>query len=401
MGEKAKRQVEVWQLVVIDWRKRLVQTLVALMLTAALYQIGATLGIWVKIEPGVRAGRVLIGLVFSWIAGSYLLFFYTNLMNRLLFRYVSEGFEHLKNGDHKAALESFRKSYDYFDRHPWQEKLFPFLALDVGKYSYREKTLITQAMVYEWLGNDQDRVRCYERVLDVNPENELVISTLNFIAAVTGGEVRPMPRHVPFRAFTRNKPKSKPWWQAALPYILLWIFVFFCSVPATIALSRVFRLLNWNAFLSGVYGIGLLAPFIVWGAVWIIGRLVLIDFYRGERLYRKKRYREGIQAYETQAAFLQENPWVDKWRWLFLPKSGAYSYQEWCLLRMTDGYELLNEGDRLLPIYEQILALNPYNGVAIISINFIKKYRREDGTIRALDQEGYANHGNGSKTAGR
>lgn len=99
-----------------------------------------------------------------------------------------------------------------------------------------------------------------------------------------------------------------------------------------------------------------------------------------EVLCRKGEYREGIQELEIQAALLEERPWIEKWGWLILPRLRAYSYKEWALLRIANAYIQLGEGDRLLPLSEQILALNPKNGLAATNIKFINLFRGEEGS---------------------
>ncbi len=380
METEAKQQVDNSPLRMQDWRKQAVRWVVILGITAILYWVGGILNVWASIFPAVPILKIAVSLLLSWMGCFVLLVIYGVAISHLLIKSYVDGMKYIQDGNYEAGLEAFKEHYDFFDRHPQLGWVYTVLMLDSSKYGHREIALLNQAHAYIQLGNSAEVLRCYEECLALNPKNEMVTSSLNLAAAISGGEIRPMPGHVPYRAYVKRKRRG-PWWQGCLSGIVGASLAACCSVPTFFAVGTLGGFWDDADITFAVIGTVLISLLLLRVMGWAVARLVLMDFYRGEQLLRKRQYREAVQSFQNQAAFLRENPWVDEWRWAFLPNSGPYSYQEWALQRMAYGYIQLGEGDRLLPLYEQMLDLNPRNGLAQTSINFIKLFRGEEESV--------------------
>lgn len=349
-----------------DWRKVLLVWLLTFLIVGTVYMLGEALRIWAVIFPASVFWQVLFGLAASWILGRILLGVYSSLVARALIKDYFEGFKHLQAGQFDEALAAFERQYAFFDQRPHLEKWYSLITLDASKYGHRELALINQAYVYIQMGKGDQVIRCYEQCAALNPGNGLAISNLNTANAVLGGEIRPMPEHIPFRGYIDLRLQRRLRWLSLAAFVVFYIP---CSVFSTtlIFLSR-------DAFADvpvAFIGSAILCVMSVWLYRLVSMQMALFDFYRGERLLKARRYREAIHAYLMQTAFFNDHPWVDEWRWIILLSPSAYSYREWVLLRMAYAYKQLGEGSEAIKLYEECLNLNPVNGLAASNLNFI------------------------------
>lgn len=379
MGAKGKNQIEIPVTRRGDWRKGIVILMMLLGVIVIIYLVGRVLGIWALFPPLIYEimPPVLLHLSASFFFFSILLIVYAVAITNLRHKPYFDGMKHVEKRHFDRALEAFERYYDAFDGHPRRERWAWLIVLSPSKFKPREVALMNQAAVHIQLGNFAEAFRCYERCLALYPDNELVISDFNLVAVVTGGEICPMPGYIPVQATRESNPKYA-WWQEILPVIILLppLFCFFVTIFFVLLLiaGRLDANIIWLSFgLTVVYGF-LMAVFVRWDFT----RQALPHLHRAERLYRKGEYREGIRELELQAALLEDQPWIDKWQWLILPPLRAYSYREWVLIQMAYGYVQLGEGDRLLPLYRQVLDLNPRNGIAHERINIINFFQEQD-----------------------
>ena len=87
-----------------------------------------------------------------------------------------------KKGDYAQAIKEYKKSYDFFCRHPWVDKYRYITLLSTNRISYTEMALANIAFCYAQSGNGELSKQYYNKVLELFPGSELAKSALNMIS---------------------------------------------------------------------------------------------------------------------------------------------------------------------------------------------------------------------------
>jgi len=144
---------------------------------------------WISLVPQLLLMTFLIGVYYlldirnfiMWGALTYILI--SRVSRHFLAGYHREGTLYANNHDFQAAIESFKKSYDFFTRNAWLDKYRYLTLLTSSKMSYREMALSNIAFSYGQLGDIEKATEYYERTLAEYPENNIAPSALNLIRA--------------------------------------------------------------------------------------------------------------------------------------------------------------------------------------------------------------------------
>ncbi|HEV7766043.1 MAG TPA: hypothetical protein VGQ76_13645 [Thermoanaerobaculia bacterium] len=101
------------------------------------------------------------------------------------------------------------------------------------------------------------------------------------------------------------------------------------------------------------------------------------DHARGIRLLRAGRNDEAIAAFEKSYAFFSHHPWLDRWRYLTLLSSSAYSYRELALCNVAFANLQMDRVDQALGAYRRALVEFPACPMATHSIRVLEMARRD------------------------
>lgn len=88
-----------------------------------------------------------------------------------------------KQGNYAQAIEEFKKSYDFFQKHSWIDKYRYLTLLSSSKASYAEMALLNIAFCYTQSNNAELSKEYYKKVLEFFPDSEMAKSALNMISS--------------------------------------------------------------------------------------------------------------------------------------------------------------------------------------------------------------------------
>ena len=83
------------------------------------------------------------------------------------------------------AIPCFRRSLDFFDRHPWLDKYRSLLLLSPSGASYREMALANMGFCYSQVGDGHNARSQYQQCLERFPDSGLAQTALNMMDSVT------------------------------------------------------------------------------------------------------------------------------------------------------------------------------------------------------------------------
>ena len=108
----------------------------------------------------------------------------------------------------------------------------------------------------------------------------------------------------------------------------------------------------------------------------ICRRLVTRSNRRGFQLLKQGAFSQAIAEYEKGYEFFSRHPWIDRYRYLTLLSSSAYSYREIALCSIAFAYAQMGDGANAVRFYERALSEFPDCAIARTSLK----------TIAALDE---------------
>lgn len=120
---------------------------------------------------------ILIAIIF----GACIVVIYRYIIRYTIIINGVKGIKFLKKGDFDKAIICFEKSNSFFLAHKILDKYGYIVFLNSSKYTYREPILINLAFLYAQKGDINKAKEYYEECLKINPQNEIAISSLNFI----------------------------------------------------------------------------------------------------------------------------------------------------------------------------------------------------------------------------
>ena len=87
----------------------------------------------------------------------------------------------------------------------------------------------------------------------------------------------------------------------------------------------------------------------------ICRRLVTRRIRRGYRLLKKNAFAEAIAEYGRAYDFFSRHAWIDRFRYLTVLSSSAYSYREIALCNIAFAYAQLGDGTKAVETYRRAL----------------------------------------------
>jgi tetratricopeptide (TPR) repeat protein len=110
-------------------------------------------------------------------------------------------------------------------------------------------------------------------------------------------------------------------------------------------------------------------------------RLVTRRHRRGFQLLKQRAFSGAIAEYEKGYDFFSRHPWIDRFRYLTLLTSSAYSYREIALCSIAFAYAQMGDGAKAVETYERALAEFPDCAIARTSLKTVAALdgRHEEG----------------------
>lgn len=91
------------------------------------------------------------------------------------------GMRALKQGDYEQAIKSFEKSFGFFSKHQWIDRLRVFTTFSVSKLCYCEIALVNKAFALICLDRKEEAKVLYEQCLKKYPENNIAFYALKMM----------------------------------------------------------------------------------------------------------------------------------------------------------------------------------------------------------------------------
>ena len=124
-------------------------------------------------------------------AASYLLL--SQILRRFIAHEHRRGVQLLRNGRLEAAIGAFERSYQFFSRHPWLDRLRYLTLLSSSAYSYREMALCNIAFLHGQLGHADQSIAWYSHALGEFPNCALARTSLAFVTALQASPAEAAP----------------------------------------------------------------------------------------------------------------------------------------------------------------------------------------------------------------
>lgn len=166
----------------------------------------------------------------------------------------------------------------------------------------------------------------------------------------------------------------RSWWRTLLAFLIVW-------TPSLVIGWYVVLIRNWRplgpSWLVNLAGIAFVASFLIsWTMSFITGR-VFHHFGAAHRLLAQHKDQEALAEMEKHLALIESYPLLDRWRtvlFLFVQKHGLRE-----LAWLNIGFIHMRNGDmeKRHAAYEQCLAINPHNEMAIDNLNLTAAFAGE------------------------
>jgi tetratricopeptide (TPR) repeat protein len=144
----------------------------ALLLHVVLIALAFWIGSRVTVDP---LGAGFGGLVFIG---------YSLLTRKLLTTAHRRGIRYMKQQRYEQAIEAFRESYAFFNRHAWVDRYRAITMLSCAAMSYREMSLINLAFAYSQLGDGRAAKEFYQLAIREFPKSGMAAAALRLIESV-------------------------------------------------------------------------------------------------------------------------------------------------------------------------------------------------------------------------
>lgn len=99
------------------------------------------------------------------------------IINLIFYRVIPnkhiKGLRNLAKADYKTALNDFEKSHLLFSKHNFFDRYGFIFLLNMSRYSYREAALLNMAFINYKIGNIEEALKLYEKVLSINSKNRI------------------------------------------------------------------------------------------------------------------------------------------------------------------------------------------------------------------------------------
>jgi tetratricopeptide (TPR) repeat protein len=102
----------------------------------------------------------------------------------VLLRHHREGMHLAKLQAFREAIEKFKRSYGFLEKHPWLDKYRFITMLDSSALSYREMALCNIAYSHAQLEEPVSALKYYERAMEEFPQSEMAQRGIEYVARI-------------------------------------------------------------------------------------------------------------------------------------------------------------------------------------------------------------------------
>jgi tetratricopeptide (TPR) repeat protein len=134
------------------------------------------------------AAVIVTGLIFASVVTLVGIWQITQIITRLVLKDYYQGSKLYRKHQYREGIQAFQKQIDLFEKRPWlnnRRRLFK----RANHISYLEWTLLWMAYGYVQLGEGDQLIPIYRRVLDVNPDNDAAKTNIKFVNLFRGDEL--------------------------------------------------------------------------------------------------------------------------------------------------------------------------------------------------------------------
>ncbi len=146
---------------------------------------------WLALLPQLLFMGLLVFLYWSALKSLYAVFFglITYLFLSVLLQFTvskrhRRGIMYYKASKYTEAISEYKRSYDFFSKHPWVDKLRFITLLSASRISYTEMALLNIAYCYAMLEDVAAMKLYYQKAIEEFPNSEMAKQALKMIQAV-------------------------------------------------------------------------------------------------------------------------------------------------------------------------------------------------------------------------
>lgn len=131
----------------------------------------------------------LIGSRRGLLAGVLIYLAYSAAVRKFIPRDHNAGLQFVDQYNFHAAIDSFERSYEFFGRHLWLDRLRSLLLMTPSIMSYREMSLCWTAYCYSQLNDRNKAIAYYKRATDEFPDSPFAHAAIESIESVNDQSV--------------------------------------------------------------------------------------------------------------------------------------------------------------------------------------------------------------------
>jgi len=135
----------------------------------------------------VWIARSIVGANEALLAGAGFYFLYLVGARSLVAHEHRRGIRLVRQQQWSEATPHFRRSYEFFSRHPWIDRFRWLALLSLSAASYREMALLNEAFALAQQGLRREARSVYARVLREFPESSMARTALNLMEPERSG----------------------------------------------------------------------------------------------------------------------------------------------------------------------------------------------------------------------
>jgi tetratricopeptide (TPR) repeat protein len=153
-----------------------------------------------------------------------------------------------------------------------------------------------------------------------------------------------------------------------IPFIrgkIIWSYI----IPQVILILTIF----WAVSLYVKDGYEIYYGIIIYWIILILLRNLVAKAHRkGVALMKRNDFGQAIVYFQKSVDYFDENPWVDKYRYITLLSASRMTYREMGLCNIAFSLTQLGRGNEAKEIYSEIIEQYPENGTAIAALNMLQ-----------------------------
>lgn len=145
----------------------------------------------------------------------------------------------------------------------------------------------------------------------------------------------------------------------------------FRMMPLLIAMILLSALFYFTIFEMDFISSASLAIFVVLAYRYIIRYTIMLNNVKGIRCLKKSDFEGVIRYFDKSNVFFTEHEFLNKYGFIVFLSPSKYTLKEMALVNLAYSYAQKGDIARTKEFYEECLKINPQNGMALSSMNFL------------------------------